>query len=107
MTEMRISSKCRGLVEDRLTHGGAHGFACFVIPKFEKLPNLCVCDTLQANCPKAAVCKQGCKLDERQSVRSEHIQRIAKKLVRSRAEVVKAPALPENRSELSDANEIR
>src|SRR5437879_1850546 len=33
MTEMRIGSKCRGLIEDRLAHGGAHRFACFVIPE--------------------------------------------------------------------------
>src|SRR5262245_17103866 len=103
---MGISSKCGRFVEYRFANKGPHCFAHLVISKLEILTDFSIPDACEACRSETAVGQQRCKLDERQSVCSKHVKRIAKELICASAEMVETPALSQYRCEFSNADEI-
>src|SRR6266481_8247380 len=92
VAEVRVGSECRRLVEYRLPHRGAHGFAHLVVAKLEVLTDICVPYLFQAMCTEAAMREKRCELKESESVCGEHKQRIPQEFIRARTEGIQMPA---------------
>ena len=107
MAEMRIGRERGCLVEQRLTHADPQHFRELVVPRFEVFADFWVRDALQAGGPEAAVRKQRCELKERESIRGEYIERISKKLISPRAEIVEVPAMFQEFGEFCDPDKLR
>src|SRR6266849_2548829 len=92
VAEVGIGSECRRLVEYRLPHRGAHGFARLVVAKLEVLPDFRVGYVFQTGGSKAALRKKRRELKKRESVCGENKQCIPQEFIRARTEGIQMPA---------------
>src|SRR5713226_1714062 len=107
MAEVRIGSEDRRLIEDRLAHRGPHGLARLVITELEVLADLRVLDPLQAGAAEAGMGEKERELNERETVRRNHVERIPQEFIRPCPEGIEVPAVLEDLREFSNADEVR
>src|SRR6266851_7907128 len=105
VAEVGVGSECRRLVEYRLPHRGAHGFANLVVAKLEVLTDFCVEHLFQAVRTEAAMREKRCELKKRESVCGENKQCIPQEFIRARAEGIQMPTRFEDFGNLPDAHE--
>src|SRR5437879_705514 len=105
VAEVGVGGECRGFVEYRLPHRGAHGFAHLVVAKLEVLTDFSVQYLFQAMRTEAAMREKRGELKKRESVCGEHEECIPQEFIRARTDGIEIPARFEDFSDLPDAHE--
>src|SRR5579859_2915638 len=107
MTEVRVGGESRGFVQDRFPHGRGHRIAHLVIARLEVCADIWVLYFLETPGAEAAICEEECQLKERETVCREDIERVPKKFIGTRSEMIKGPPLTKHPGEFRDANQVR